>query len=179
MGLRGPKKKHKVRARRGFAKKILTEEEIALRMERKRSRDAARERDYSKEWKERMERVKLLTEGERNIFFLKKKMRDKARHLAKRASRLKKDIKAISKANDDVRKALEPATPEVEERLHSLGVDFDGLDDSIKKKLGTCINVEELVHKRKGRYKKTLKVPLASSFLSLPLSLSHSYALLT
>ena len=69
MGLRGPKKKHKVRARRGFAKKILTEEEIALKRERKRSRDAARERDYSKEWKARLERFKLLTEGERNIFF--------------------------------------------------------------------------------------------------------------
>lgn len=89
------------------------------------------------------------------------KMRDKARHLANRASRLKKDIKAISKANDDVRKALEPATPEVEERLHSLGIDFDGLDDSIKKRLGTCINVEELVHKRKGRYRHLESFPIS------------------
>ena len=51
MGLRGPKKKHKVRARRGFANKILTEEEVAFKASIKRSRDAARERDHAKEWK--------------------------------------------------------------------------------------------------------------------------------
>ena len=60
-GLRGSKRKYKVRARRGFAKKILTEEEVAFKRERKRSRDAARERDHAKEWKATLERRKLLT----------------------------------------------------------------------------------------------------------------------
>ena len=64
-GLRGSKRKYKVRARRGFAKKILTEEEVAFKASIKTSRDAAREAEGPRQGVEgnarELERRKLLT----------------------------------------------------------------------------------------------------------------------
>ena len=64
MGLRGPKRKRAV-GKRGFPKKVLTEEELRVKNSKIRDRMAARKRDYAKEWKSRLEKEKLLTEEER------------------------------------------------------------------------------------------------------------------
>ena len=115
MGRRGPERKHTAR-KRGFPKKVLTEEELRNKISKIRDRKAARKRDHSKEWKSRLEREKLLPDEERKRRDSARKTRDKLRYLTKRAKQLRKDNKAISKSNKDICKILEPATPEAESK---------------------------------------------------------------
>ena len=95
MGLRGPKRR-RAGGRRGFAKKILTEEELRIKNSKIRERKASTVRDHAKEWRSRQSR---LTEEERAKKASEKKTRDRIRYLAQTARRLRDRNKAINKGN--------------------------------------------------------------------------------